>query len=1385
MLLSMNYANAQQSIGSFPQMDGGFEGQNAGTLISTGSSSTPDATFWARGGTSGAGNATIVSSGARSGSNYITVVNTKNTVNTSPRTYVSPASPVLANTSYVIQFYCKATDGVNFPNTTLQAGLSSATGTAALYKTFIPTGAANVFSKYYVIDSSTSAAPNNGFSAVKISSNTANVGYALDIDDWVVYPGTSIDTLPPAVPGTASVMNPTGTSLNISWGNASDVDGGGYLVIRYTSNPVSEPNPNLNGIYQVGNSIGNGEVAYIGTANSFTNLALSNNTTYYYRVYTVDKAFNYSSFVTTSGTTNTAANAIRYYIDSIAGNDNNDGSLLNPWKNVSKLNTMTLVAGTEVFLKCGSSWTGQKLKFRGSGIAGNPIKVTSYGTGADPLLAGNGIIGEAVVYLYNQQYIEISNLEITNSPNGPVNADFFVGIYSTTGTNPNPLGGDRRGVMVALDNFGTANHIYLKNLNIHHIKGQLGNGTTTVNGAIPKRTGGIFFTVLGNTETTNSKSRFNDVLIDSNNIGYCENIGIALDNEWNVYYPGGTEYTDWYNRRYSNIKVSHNTVHHIGKNAMIIRCTDETGLIEHNVCYETAMGTTGNTMFTARAKGTVFQYNEGYYNRSTTQNVDPGNIDGSMYDPDFGSIGIIFQYSYSHDNSEGIYWGCNTRGSNNNTTGIPDVQDTGCTLRYCISQNDKGRLIYFNYSSAGNEIYNNVFYTKSSLSPTFIVENDGNNHKYNFYNNIIYNLSSSSSYSWGSGTGVQTRTFSNNVFYGNHPSSEPSDPFKITADPKFVNPGSGVSTILFLDGYKLQNTSPALNNGKIISNNGGFDFYGTPLPSTAPNRGVYQTVQGTSSVFTVSACSSYTWQGNTYTTSTNTPTWVTTNVAGFDSTITLHLTILQPTSAVVTASACSSYTWHGNTYTASTNTPTWSTTNAAGCDSIVTVHLTILQPTSSVVTASACSTYTWHGNTYTTSTNTPTWTTTNAVGCDSVVTLHLIILQPTSSVVTASACSSYTWHGNTYTASTNTPTWTTTNANGCDSVVTLNLTISNQPTSSIVTASACSSYTWHGNIYTASTNTPTWTTTNANGCDSVVTLHLTISNQPTSSVVTVLACSTYTWHGNTYTVSTNTPTWITTNVNGCDSVVTLHLTINYQPTSSVITESACSSFTWHGNTYIASTNTPTWTTTNAAGCDSVITLHLTINEPSSSVVTASACSSYTWHGNTYLASTNTPTWVTTNAVGCDSIETLHLTINQSSSSIETYSADSFFIWHDSIYTTSTNSATWVTTNAAGCDSIITLHLTILSSQVENNSPIILYPNPAEDFIKIKLQGNMMMAMYGVICSSNGQKITNNIIINSEITTVQIKSLASGVYYLRLYDMLTGTFIKTISFIKHK
>ncbi len=71
-------------------------------------------------------------------------------------------------------------------------------------------------------------------------------------------------------------------------------------------------------------------------------------------------------------------------------------------------------------------------------------------------------------------------------------------------------------------------------------------------------------------------------------------------------------------------------------------------------------------------------------------------------------------------------------------------------------------------------------------------------------------------------------------------------------------------------------------------------------------------------------------------------------------------------------------------------------------------------------------------------------------------------------------------------------------------------------TSSTETINACSSYTWHGSTYTSSNNTATWTGTNAAGCDSVVTLNLTITPQP---AMPTLACY------ETATFNTTTCSW--------------------------------------------------------------------------------------------------------------------------------------------------------------------------------------------------------------------------------------------------------------------
>ncbi|WP_199223386.1 FG-GAP repeat domain-containing protein, partial [Brumimicrobium oceani] len=278
----------------------------------------------------------------------------------------------------------------------------------------------------------------------------------------------------------------------------------------------------------------------------------------------------------------------------------------------------------------------------------------------------------------------------------------------------------------------------------------------------------------------------------------------------------------------------------------------------------------------------------------------------------------------------------------------------------------------------------------------------------------------------------------------------------------------------------------------------------------------------------------------------------------------------------------------------------------------------------------ACDSYTWiDGNTYSASNNTATHTLTNAAGCDSIVTLDLTINNSSFGTDVQMACNSYTWmDGITYTSSNNTATYTLTNVVGCDSIITLDLTINSSTGTDVHTA--CDSYTWiDGNTYTSSNNTATHTLVNAAGCDSIVTLDLTINNSTTGTDVQT-ACDSYTWiDGNTYTASNNSATHTLTNAAGCDSIVTLDLTINNSTTGTDV-QTACDSYTWiDGNTYTSSNNTATFTIAggNTVGCDSIVTLDLTINNSTTGTDVQTACDSYTWiDGNTYTASNNTATF---------------------------------------------------------------------------------------------------------------------------------------------------------------
>ena len=362
-----------------------------------------------------------------------------------------------------------------------------------------------------------------------------------------------------------------------------------------------------------------------------------------------------------------------------------------------------------------------------------------------------------------------------------------------------------------------------------------------------------------------------------------------------------------------------------------------------------------------------------------------------------------------------------------------------------------------------------------------------------------------------------------------------------------------------------------------------------------------------------------------------------------------------------------SYDFFGRTLSSSGDY-TETLTTELGCDSTITLHLTVHPSVTELVEVTVCeSELPYHyvdGDINTTfEVGTPNLSVFNFQfstqhGCDSTVILTVNIVTATEGDTTATACSSFSWHGYTNLTESGDYTDVMENAAGCDSTVTLHLTI-NVPTEGDTIATACGSFNWHG--YTNLTESGDYTDVieNAAGCDSIVTLHLTI-NVPTESDTTATVCGSYSWHGYTNLTESGDYTDVIENAAGCDSAVTLHLTINV-PTEGDTAATACGSFSWHGYTNLTESGDYTDVLENAAGCDSTVTLHLTINVPTESDTSATACGSFNWHSYTNLTESGNYTDVLENAAGCDSIVTLHLTINMPTEGDTTATACGSFI----------------------------------------------------------------------------------------------------------------------------
>ena len=230
---------------------------------------------------------------------------------------------------------------------------------------------------------------------------------------------------------------------------------------------------------------------------------------------------------------------------------------------------------------------------------------------------------------------------------------------------------------------------------------------------------------------------------------------------------------------------------------------------------------------------------------------------------------------------------------------------------------------------------------------------------------------------------------------------------------------------------------------------------------------------------------------------------------------------------------------------------------------------------------------------------------------------------------------------------------TLTRVTGGDSIIHLTLTVCSDDTVYMTTSVIyCgTSYHWEvdGQDYTASgkyyyDNGPVAA---GSSCHHYTELNLTLLT-PAYSTVEVVDCDSAVYNGVAYYASTTFDEVISGGAaNGCDSIVTVKITVNHA-SASEDTQIICgSSYDWNGQTYTTSGDY-TYRTTNAAGCDSVVTLHLTINPSYDIVVTDPIvrCGEYVWtEADTTIITSGTYSHVFATAEGCDSLVTLTVTID--------------------------------------------------------------------------------------------------------------------------------------------
>ncbi|MBR6900130.1 MAG: hypothetical protein IKN29_07560 [Bacteroidales bacterium] len=432
---------------------------------------------------------------------------------------------------------------------------------------------------------------------------------------------------------------------------------------------------------------------------------------------------------------------------------------------------------------------------------------------------------------------------------------------------------------------------------------------------------------------------------------------------------------------------------------------------------------------------------------------------------------------------------------------------------------------------------------------------------------------------------------------------------------------------------------------------------------------------------------------------------------GYDSIVTLNLSILPTYSIDTLASPCDQIAWRGHTFTSDTLfVDSLIATN--GCDSVTTLHLTLRHSSAATILDTALENNlprTLLGHSFLSDTTDVAITTANAQGCDSLISYSLHVLWNNRTSLDSTVCQSLLplqWNHRT----AGTLLDTLVNSLGSDSIIAITLHVA--PTfDDTLSVSICDNqtYSFEGTTYALAGTYSHLLHTAAFGCDSLRTLSLDVRS--TSSGDTLAnPCDVLLWRGTTFnsdTVIADTAilhSVFSTNAVGCDSVTTLHFTLRHSSAATILDTALENDLprTLLGHSFLSDTADFAITTANAQGCDSLISYSLHVHRNRLTNLDTSVCANelpFEWHGKSFADNGTTPLrdtlWLnagtgadSTVALSVDVHPVYDLHIYDTLCDNQNLSFESQELSSPGTYEYSLRTLTYA------CDSLRTLHLTV-------------------------------------------------------------------------------------------